>query len=326
MVSAPRAWSAWAVLAVKTELSGGSVVDDGAAHVAAAALALHEGGLALEDGERLLEALDLCLAARLALLVGLRLGDAAVLDLRVVLVHGVELGLGLLAVAGDLRNGLLLGLVLLGLVLHVLLLGGLDDLVLLGDLLVLGRRVGLLLLYLGEAGGEVGLADLEDADDAAAGAAGRGVSLRRGGLLLLHERGRGAAVVLAEDAERLAHAGQAELEVGRGNLVVRVLLAADLVHLGLLLGQLGQLLLELLDLLLELRGLGGGLVDLGRHLRDVVLELLLLGGGLGHLLVAVGLLGRLLLGLRLELGDHVGDEALDLAEDVRVVAAVLGHG
>ena len=33
-------------------------------------------------------------------------------------------------------------------------------------------------------------------------------------------------------------------------------------HLGLLLGQLGQLLLELLDLLLELRGLGGGLVDI----------------------------------------------------------------
>merc|ERR1719253_2170384 len=176
MVSAPRAWSAWAVLAVKTELSGGSVVDDGAAHVAAAALALHERGLALEDGERLLEALDLRLAARLALLVGLRLGDAAVLDLRVVLVHGVELGLRLLAVARDLRDGLLLGLVL-----HVLLLGGLDDLVLLGDLLVLGRRVGLLLLDLGEAG----LADLEDADDAAAGAAGGGVSLRRGGLLLL---------------------------------------------------------------------------------------------------------------------------------------------
>ena len=159
--------------------------------------------LNLEDGERLLEALDLRLAARLALLVGLRLGDAAVLDLRVVLVHGVELGLRLLAVAGDLRDGLLLGLVLLGLVLHVLLLGGLDDLVLLGDLLsiyiilmyiyiyiciispyiyiyiyvilytymyivllgdllVLGRRVGLLLLDLGEAGGEVGLADLED--------------------------------------------------------------------------------------------------------------------------------------------------------------------
>merc|ERR1719253_2240408 len=214
MVSAPRAWSAWAVLAVKTELSGGSVVDDGAAHVAAAALALHEGGLALEDGERLLEALDLCLAARLALLVGLRLGDAAVLDLRVVLVHGVELGLGLLAVAGDLRNGLLLGLVLLGLVLHVLLLGGLDDLVLLGDLLVLGRRVGLLLLHLGEAGGEVGLSDLEDADDAAAGAAGRGVSLRRGGLLLLDEGGGRAAVVVAKDLESLADAGQAELEVG----------------------------------------------------------------------------------------------------------------
>ena len=62
----------------------------------------------------------------------------------------------------DLGDGLLLGLVLLGLVLHVLLLGGLGDLVLLGHLLVLGRGVGLLLLRLGEAGGEVGLADLED--------------------------------------------------------------------------------------------------------------------------------------------------------------------
>ena len=56
-----------------------SVGDDGAAHVGAAALALHEGGLALEDGEGLLEALDLGRAARLALLVALRLCDAAVL-------------------------------------------------------------------------------------------------------------------------------------------------------------------------------------------------------------------------------------------------------
>ena len=77
--------------------------------MAAAALALHECGLALEDGEGLLEALDLGRAARLALLVALRLRDAAVLDLGVVRVHGVELLLGGGAVAGYLGDGLLLG-------------------------------------------------------------------------------------------------------------------------------------------------------------------------------------------------------------------------
>ena len=51
-------------------------------------------------------------------------------------------------------------------------------------------------------------------------------------------------------------------------------------------------------------------------LGDVVLKLALLRRGLGELLVAVGLLRGLLLGLLLELGDHVRDEALDLAEDV----------
>ena len=61
-------------------------------------------------------------------------------------------------------------------------------------------------------------ADLKDADDAAAGAAGLGVEHRGRGLVLLDEgRGR-AAVVVAEDLERLADAGEAELEVGRGDL------------------------------------------------------------------------------------------------------------
>ena len=45
------------------------------------------------------------------------------------------------------------------------------------------------------------------------------MELRRRGLVLLDEgRGR-AAVVVAEDLERLADAGQAELEVGRGDLL-----------------------------------------------------------------------------------------------------------
>ena len=51
-------------------------------------------------------------------------------------------------------------------------------------------------------------------------------------------------------------------------------------------------------------------------LGDIILKLALLRRGLGELLVAVGLLRGLLLCLRLELGDHVRDEALDLAEDV----------
>eukprot|EP00429_Kryptoperidinium_foliaceum_P088402 CAMPEP_0176201040 /NCGR_PEP_ID=MMETSP0121_2-20121125/9364_1 /TAXON_ID=160619 /ORGANISM="Kryptoperidinium foliaceum, Strain CCMP 1326" /LENGTH=67 /DNA_ID=CAMNT_0017539911 /DNA_START=94 /DNA_END=294 /DNA_ORIENTATION=+ len=58
---------------------------------AATAAALHEGGLLCQDLQRLLQALDLGLAARLPLLVGLRLCDAALFDLPVVLEHRREL-------------------------------------------------------------------------------------------------------------------------------------------------------------------------------------------------------------------------------------------
>merc|ERR1740138_913475 len=63
------------------------------------------GGLVAQDAEGLLESGDLRLAAGLPLLVGLRFGDAALLDLAVVLQHGSKLGGGSVLVAGELRDG-----------------------------------------------------------------------------------------------------------------------------------------------------------------------------------------------------------------------------
>ena len=51
---------------------------------------------------------------------------------------------------------------------------------------------------------------------------------------------------------------------------------------------------------------------------DLGLLVRLLGLGLLHLFLAVGVVLGVGRGLLLELGDHVGDETLDLAEDVLV--------
>merc|ERR1719356_2131645 len=86
-------------------------------------------GLVLEDLESLLEARELRLAAALPLLVGLRLGDAHLLDLRQRLQDGIELRSDTRAVRAQLRRSLVEVRRLLGLVLHVLLLRVLVDLV-----------------------------------------------------------------------------------------------------------------------------------------------------------------------------------------------------
>merc|ERR1719277_655507 len=72
---------------------GGSHSSKSAAEVSAV-LALYERRLILEDGQGLLQALDLRLAPGLAVLVGLRLGNAAVLDLVEVLEDGGQLSMG----------------------------------------------------------------------------------------------------------------------------------------------------------------------------------------------------------------------------------------
>merc|ERR1719272_2767330 len=96
-----------------------------AAH--APAPALHEGRLLLEDPERLLEARDLGLAPAHPLLIRLWLRDAAVLELRVVLHHGAELGVRRVAVAGVLPDGLVQSRGLGSLVFYVLVFQRLRD-------------------------------------------------------------------------------------------------------------------------------------------------------------------------------------------------------
>merc|ERR1719161_534107 len=144
---------------------------------------LHQGRLALEYCERLFEASDLGLTPLLPLLIRLRLGDAALLDLLVILEDARELLAGEVLVGGVLADGLVERLELLRLVLHVLLLQGPRDLVLLRDLLVLRLRIRLIRLLLGKILGEVRFHDLEDVDDASTGPSCRRVLLRKGRLL-----------------------------------------------------------------------------------------------------------------------------------------------
>merc|ERR1719235_1526300 len=62
-------------------------------HAAQVAWALQECGLRLQDFQSILEALDLCLAACLTLLVRLRLFHALRIELGTVLEHGIQLRL-----------------------------------------------------------------------------------------------------------------------------------------------------------------------------------------------------------------------------------------
>mmetsp|Transcript_92042 Transcript_92042/g.234027 ORF Transcript_92042/g.234027 Transcript_92042/m.234027 type:complete len:554 (+) Transcript_92042:417-2078(+) len=157
--------------------------------------------------------------------------------------------------------------------------------------------------------------------------------LRHRRLLLLHERvelgirlhkpGGASAVVLAEHLQGLAHAAEAELEVGLSDLVVRMCLHADFIHLGAGFGELAELILQLLHLRLQLGGLRGGLVDLGGQLGDVVVEFRLFRRSLGYLLITVRLLVGLLGHLLLQFSNHVHDERPNLSE--RVLAAELDN-
>merc|ERR1719265_1075095 len=125
------------------------------AAAAAALAALHEGGLVLEDGQGILEASDLRLSTTLALLVSLRLGNAAVLKLGVVLHNSGEFRILGVAVGGKLRNLLVQAGELLRLVLNILLVHCLLELVLL-HVLVMGICCsGLFGLFLCEIVGEV---------------------------------------------------------------------------------------------------------------------------------------------------------------------------
>merc|ERR1740139_2118707 len=113
----------------------------------AAVTALQECGLIIQDGQSLLQALDLSGTVCLAILVRLCLRNAAILDLAVILVHSSQLRGSGVAIALVLRCGLAQSLGGLGLVLHITFLGRLGH---------LGRKIT--------------LHRLEDVDDAAASA------------------------------------------------------------------------------------------------------------------------------------------------------------
>merc|ERR550514_1149668 len=232
--------------------------------------------LLLENRQGLLQARDISLAAALALRVRFRLRNAHRLELLPVLHDRVVL----------LHRGLLIllqtrkhGFGLLR-VLHLVLHGGLllrrGDRVVLGELLVLLHSHGLGRVALGEQLGEIALDHLEHADDAGGGARGLGVLLR-------------THAALEELLRRIVLLGVVVAEnLKRHANALKTLLVVSLRRSpcrGLLLAQLRRLVL-----LLRLR--------------------------LTHLLVAEGLVRSLLSSLRLELLDHLRDQALDLRERI----------
>mmetsp|Transcript_6604 Transcript_6604/g.15166 ORF Transcript_6604/g.15166 Transcript_6604/m.15166 type:complete len:619 (+) Transcript_6604:125-1981(+) len=264
---------------------------------------LQEHGLALENVQSLLEALDLRLAAALHLLVRSdRLVALGVEALQHGL-HGVQLLLHARAVRLALGGLLVTVGGLLCLVLQVLLLVGPVDRVLLGGVVVLCDGGLLGGNHLRQELREVRLDNLEKAYDAGARALGRHVRLV-------------LRVVLAQDLQRQLHALEALLHLRAALVVDRLLVRADLVHLGLRLGELRERLLQGGHLALQLCRAGGPLVDLGAQLldlRNLVRFLLLV---LAQLLVAIGLVVRVGCRLVLEFRDHVGDEALHLGKGV----------
>mmetsp|Transcript_36950 Transcript_36950/g.80703 ORF Transcript_36950/g.80703 Transcript_36950/m.80703 type:complete len:361 (+) Transcript_36950:586-1668(+) len=126
------------------------------------------------------------------------------------------------------------------------------------------------------------------------------------------------AIILAKDAYGLAHPSQTLLELGLSRDIILVALRAHLVHVRLLLCQRGELTLQLLDLLLEAARLRRGLVNLRHQLRDIILKLALFLLCLRNLLVAVCLLTRLAVSLRLQPADKLRDQSLDLGKRILV--------
>mmetsp|Transcript_29080 Transcript_29080/g.90647 ORF Transcript_29080/g.90647 Transcript_29080/m.90647 type:complete len:228 (-) Transcript_29080:512-1195(-) len=213
-------------------------------------LLLDQGSLAIQGGERLLQACDLRLAARLPLLVGLRLCHAFFVQCLEGLEHSIKLLLHCGAVGGGLCNCLVQARCLLALVLQILILGGLLDFVLLRLRLI--RRSCTLLSgrTLCQVLGDVRLTDLQEANDAGASSLG----CRVGGARL--------AVVVAQNLQGELHSleplFQVHLVLDKGG----VLLIPELVHLGLGGGKLREGLLQCSDLLLEFGRAGCHLVDL----------------------------------------------------------------
>merc|ERR1719150_3555986 len=105
---------------------------------------LGQGSLIFQDGESLLQTINLCSTSTLALLVRLWLGDASILDLAVVLQDGAQLGVFRLSVSRELGDTLVKTLELLRRVFDVLFFGSTGHFVLLCGLFVLGLGIRLL--------------------------------------------------------------------------------------------------------------------------------------------------------------------------------------
>merc|ERR1719221_1219603 len=106
--------------------------------------ALDKRRLIFQDGESLLQSVNLSFPACLSLLVCLWLGNAPVLNFTVIVHYCAEFGVGGLAVCRHSRDVLVQAIELLCLVLDVLLLHSLGNLVFLCDLLVLSFSIVLL--------------------------------------------------------------------------------------------------------------------------------------------------------------------------------------
>merc|ERR1719201_2351519 len=275
--------------------------------------------LLLKNRQGLLQARDLSLAAALALSVRLWLRDAHWLELLPVLHDSIILlHSDLLVLLETRKHGLGL-LRVLHLVLHRGLLLRRGDRIVLAELLILLHGHGLGRVALGEQLGEVALNNLEHADDTRGGARGLGVlarALAHPALKELFRRIVLLGVVIPEHLERHANALEALLIVRLRRRPCSGLLHAHLRRLLLRRGDFTELLLERRNLLLQLRDLRSRLVNLRGQIVELRLLVLLLRLRLTHLLVAEGLVRSLLRSLRLELLDHLRDQALDLRERI----------
>merc|ERR1712222_162801 len=119
------------------------------------ALSLNESGFILQDGQCLFEASDLCLAPPRSLSISLRLRNAAILDLAVIIEHCTQLSTRCLTVSGVLGHSGILRFSLLCAVLDILVFQRLCDSVFLTHPLILGLSVCLLSLFLCQICGKI---------------------------------------------------------------------------------------------------------------------------------------------------------------------------
>mmetsp|Transcript_29931 Transcript_29931/g.69022 ORF Transcript_29931/g.69022 Transcript_29931/m.69022 type:complete len:205 (+) Transcript_29931:288-902(+) len=191
------------------------------------------------------------------------------------------LGHRLLQTAGFLR-----------LVLHILILGCLCDLVLLGHLVILALCSLFCEGRLSQTLGEVALGNFQDLNDGTSLACLCRVELRH--LWLLQQRFFLAlAIVFTQDTNGLLHASNACFEVNLVLPIGSLLVCTSQIHLCLKLGQRSKLLLELCYFTSQLRSCCSSLVNLRCQGVDVAREFFLLGVCLFGLLIAVGLVGCL---------------------------------